>query len=363
MACHPSTFRPPFCPNAGCAFHADSTLWRFKKIGFYARSHPPRRVQRYLCLTCGVSFSFQTFQTSYWLRYPQLLPTVFHRSLACSGFRQIARELRVAPATVMRHCERLGRHCLLFQQQFRPHAPLQEPLVADGFESFEYSQYHPFHFHLLVGQRSHFLHAFTDSELRRKGRMTSEQKQRREELERTFGRPDPKSIEKEMAEVVGLLPGDGPIELHTDEHPAYPRALRRLSRRVLHRVTSSRRPRTAGNPLFAVNLADLLIRHSGANHKRETIAFSKRRQGAVERLAIFQVWRNFIKPYSERRGGGTPAERLGILKRALRVADVLSRRLFVTRLALPQRLMRYYRRETRTRRIPRGRGHRLVYAD
>jgi hypothetical protein len=38
---------------------------------------------------------------------------------------------------------------------------------------------------------------------------------------------------------------------------------------------------TAQNPLFPVNLADLLLRHSSANHKRETIAFSKRRQGAM----------------------------------------------------------------------------------
>jgi len=36
----------------------------------------------------------------------------------------------------------------------------------------------------------------------------------------------------------------------------------------------------------AVNLADLLLRHTGANHKRETIAFSKRRQGALYRVAI-----------------------------------------------------------------------------
>jgi hypothetical protein len=332
-------------------------------MGFYTRSFPPRRVQRYRCFTCGVSFSFQSFQTTYWLKRPDLLATIFHRSISCSAFRQIARELGVAPATVMRHCERLGRHCLLFQQRFRRRTPIREAVVADGFESFEYSQYHPCHFHLVVGAESHFLHVFTDSELRRKGRMTAAQKRRRAKLEQKFGRPDPKSIEKEMAAALSLLPGSAPIQLRTDEHPAYPRALRRVRRPVRLTVTSSRKARTTGNPLFPVNLADLLIRHSGANHKRETIAFSKRRQGAAERLAIFQVWRNFIKSFSERRGGGTPAQRIGITDRALTVQDVLRSRLFVTRIRLPGRLMRYYRRDIVTRRIPRGRRHQLAYAD
>ena len=44
--------------------------------------------------------------------------------------------------------------------------------------------------------------------------------------------------------------------------------------------------RTPQNPLFPVNLSDLLIRHTGGNHKRETIAFSKRRQGALYRIAV-----------------------------------------------------------------------------
>ena len=355
-------FRPPFCPRAKCAYHRDPTGWRFKKTGFFHRSFPPRRVQRYLCLSCRVSFSFQTFQTTYWLKRPDLLATIFHRSLSCSGLRQISRELDVAPSTVMRHCERLGRHCLLFQQQFRNRARTDEPLVADGFESFEYSQYHPCHFHLVVGSRSHFLHVFTDSELRRKGRMTVAQRRRREQLERAFGRPDPKSIEREMAEALRLVPGDGPIELHTDEHPAYRRALRRVGRPFRHVVTPSKQARTTSNPLFPVNLADLLIRHSGANHKRETIAFSKRRQGAAERLAIFQVWRNFVKEFSERRGGGTPAQRLGLVARKMTVREVLAKRLFASRVTLPGRLLRYYGRQITTRRIPRGRIHALVYA-
>jgi transposase-like protein len=356
-------FHPPHCPQPQCPYHVDPTGWRHKRMGFYARQCQPRRIQRYLCLHCGRSFSTQTFSTDYWLRRPDLLRPLFHRVLACSGYRQIAREFGVSPSTVQNQVARLGRHCLLFQHQLRPR--LQEPAVLDGFESFEYSQYFPFHFNVLVGKDSHFFYGFTDSPLRRKGRMTEFQRRRREELERTLGRPDPGSVQKDVAELLRLCGvRQGLCELHSDDHPAYPRAFRQLPDvAVQHHVTSSLARRTTTNPLFPVNLLDLLIRHGSANHKRETIAFSKRRQSAVERLAILQVWRNFIKPFSERRGGGTPAERLGLCKSALTVAHVLAKRLFPSLLGLPERVMRYYRRFTETAAIQVNRRHRLRFAD
>jgi hypothetical protein len=236
--------------------------------------------------------------------------------------------------------------------------------VIDGFESFEFSQYSPGHFHLAVGRGSHFFYGFGDSELRRKGRMNDAQKRRRAELETIFGRPDPQSIEKEMAALLEwVVPPGTPVEIHSDEHPAYPRAFRRLSDRpVVHRTTSSKEPRTSHNPLFPVNLLDLLIRHGSANHKRETIAFSKQRGCAAYRLAILLVWRNYMKPFSERRRDATPAQRLGLVGRLLGVAEVLGRRLFPSRIRLPERWARYYWRRVRTRRLPDAPEHCRVFA-
>jgi len=355
---------PPFCPNPSCAFHRDPRGWPFKRKGFFVRRAAPHRIQRYRCSHCRRSFSSQTFAASYWLRRPSLLPVIFLRLLACSAYRQIARELRVSPTTVLRQTARLGRHCLLFHEALRPKAPPGEPLVVDGFESFEFSQYTPVHFHLAVGASSHFVYGFTDSELRRKGRMTDAQRERRALLEARLGRPDPKSIEREMAALLEVVvPPGAAVELRSDEHPAYPRALRRLpDRSFRHTVTSSRRSRTVHNPLFAVNLADLLIRHSSANHKRETIAFSKRRQSAAERLAILLVWRNTMKSFSEKRQDASPAQRLGLLPRRLQVEDVLSRRLFPTRIELPPRWAAYYWREIPTRAIASPARHRAHYA-
>ena len=358
-----SPSRPSFCPNPGCRFHVDPQGWRFTRKGFFVREAAPHRIQRYRCSACHRSFSSQTFSTTYWLRRPDLPHQLFGRLLSCSAYRQIARDLGVSPTTVLRQVERLGRHCLLFHERLRPKQGPAEPLAIDGFESFEFSQHHPFQIHTAVGV-SHYVYGFTDSELRRKGRMTAAQRTRRAELERQLGRPDPHSIEREMAALLALVvPPGAAVSIASDEHPAYPRALARLAGRTLaHATTHSTVPRTPHNPLFPVNLLDLLVRHSSANHKRETIAFSKRRQSAAERMFVLVVWRNYLKSFSERKRDATPAQRLGILGRKLTVDDVLRVRLFPHRVGLPARWADYYWRRIPTRRVPNGRTHALKYA-
>jgi len=360
-----SRWRPPFCPNQHCVFHRDpGPGWRYARAGCYWRQTAPHRIRRFRCGHCGRYFSTQTFSTTYWLKRPELLPEVFHLLVACAGFRQIARRFDVSPQTILTHAARLGRHCLLFHQRHRPPGPIREPLVLDGFESFEHSQYFPTCFHVVAGQRSHFFYGFTDCERRRSGRMSAAQRRRRARLEERLGRPDPRATEREVAAVLGILaPDPQALELHSDEHADYPRALRRRpDLRIEHHTLSSRAARTPRNPLWAINLLDLLIRHSGANHKRETIAHSKRRQSACERLWVFLVWRNHLKWFSEQRRDETPAMRLGLASRRLRVADLLEARLFPGRIPLPERWAQYYWRRVKTRVFPRNHEHRLRYA-
>src|SRR6185369_14337313 len=119
-----------------------------------------------------------------------------------------------------------------------------------------------------------------------------------------------------------------------------------------HQTISSRALRSADNPLFAINLLDLLIRHGSANHKRETIAHSKRRACAAERLAIFMVWRNWMRPYSIRRKGKTPAMRLGLIDHKVSVDQLLNERYFPSRIELPKRWREYYAKTVVTRVIP-----------
>jgi transposase-like protein len=357
-------FRPPCCPNLKCVFHARSRGWRYRRAGSFRRLRAPRVVPRFQCSHCGRSFSSQTFSTTYWLKRPELLRHTWDALLACAGYRQIARIQQCSPTTVMTHAERLGRHALLFLEKHRPKSAPAEPIVVDGFESFEFSQFHPLHLNLAIGAHSHFLYAFTDAELRRKGRMTSGQKRKRQRIESRFGRPSPRAIERSMAALLNLVAPEGSqVEIRSDEHPAYPRAWRRVPRvEVRHAVTPSKKARTTRNPLFPVNRADLWLRHSGANHKRETIAFSKRRASVVERCAILGVYLSYQKSFSEKKRDATPAQRLGIANTKLHTREVLAERLFPSQIPLPALWQRYYCRDVVTRRIPNGKRHCLRYA-
>ncbi|MCB1183356.1 hypothetical protein KDM41_07975, partial [bacterium] len=288
---------------------------------------------------------------------------ILKRTLGCTANRQIARDLGVAPTTVDRHVARLGRHCMLFHlDRIRDLAPPRE-IVVDGFESFEWSQYHPIHHHLAVGKETDFFYYFTDSPLRRKGRMTAAQKNRRMALESALGRPNPKAIENDMKELLEVvLRGRRSARVLSDDHPAYRRAIRRMNVRIEHAVTPGTAYRDRNNPLWEVNLLDLLIRHSSANHKRETIAWSKRRQSSAERLAILLVWRNYMKGRREKvRGSPTPAMELGIMAERLVPEELFKKRLFATRTEMPARWRAYYDRAVETKPVANCRRHGLSY--
>ena len=357
-------YRPPHCPNPDCRFHRARDGWRYVRDGFYVRPSDGRRYQAFQCSTCGRNFSARTFSPTYWLKRRDLLLPVAAWISEGPALRQIARVLHTTHATVARMVSRAGRHCLLFHRHLLNQLPnpLREPLAIDGFESFEYSQYFPFHANLAAGSHSCFLYHFNDAPLRRKGSMTPLQKIRRAELEASLGRPDPKAIQRAIAsllrESTQLLPPGQPLILHSDDHPAYLRAFRDVRRepgcpKICHEATSSTERRTKSNPLFPVNLADLRIRHGQANHRRETIAFSKRRQRAMERQAIFTVWANCVKRKSEKGGKETSAMEVGVAARPLAWRGILKRRLFPAHVALPPEWRSYYEGKVRT----------LVYGD
>lgn len=355
---------PPHCPNPDCNSHVNPEAWRFKRKGFYRRRGRGAAVQRYLCRDCDRSFSSRSFSPGYWLRRPGLLRPIFFRLNACSGLRQIAREFGVSPSTIQRYAERLGRHCLLLHERLRPTGAPREAVVLDGFRTLESGHYWPFDLNLVVG-RSHFVYGFQDSELRRSGRMRPGQRRHRTRLEAMYGRPNAHATRRAVAELVGrIVPEGTEAEIHSDDHAEYPRAFARLRARSIHqRTTSGTAPRSARNPLFPVNLADLLLRHGGANHKRETIAFSKRRQGALYRAAIWTVWRNYMQWSSERRRTPPPGVRIGAIDRRMRAVEVLGERLFPWRIGLRGWLRRCYFGEIPTRRLgSRCRRHTLRYA-
>jgi hypothetical protein len=217
---------------------------------------------------------------------------------------------------------------------------------------------------LLVGA-SHFVYGFNDAELRRSGAMRPAQRAKRTMLEKRFGRPDPQATQRQVEELLrrAVPPHSRVLLIRSDEHQAYPRAIKRLENRsFVHETTSSKAARTTRNPLFPVNLADMLLRHCSSNHKRETIAFSKRRQAALNRAAIWVVWRNYVKDRSENRRTGPPAKALGLLAKAMTIPEILAHREFPDPLVLSGWLSDCYFARIPTRAIKNCVSHTLKYA-
>lgn len=356
-------WRPPHCPNSNCKYHNHiSPSWRYKRKGYYVRQCAPHRIQRFTCLHCNRNFSSQTFSTTYWLKRPTLLARIFAMVVGCMGNRQMARALGCAHSSVASQISRLGRHSLLFQARDLEKLCIDE-IVIDGFESFEWSQYFPFHHNVAVDPNTGFFVFHTDSPLRRKGRMTSHQKRRRAQLEESLPRAAPKAVETGMRELLEVVTrGKASMRIRSDDHRAYPRAMRSLPCDIEHHITSSKERRDARNPLWEVNRLDLMIRHSTAAHKRETIAWAKRRQVSAEKLSIFQVWYNYVKRRWEKGGRESAAMLHGLAPRMLSISDILSGRLFRTRVELPERWAQYYNREVVTPALGVNRRHTLTFA-
>jgi transposase-like protein len=358
---------PPFCPNPVCEFHLNSKGWHFKRAGFFHRQLPPLRVQRYQCSRCRRCFSSQTYSATYWLKRPDLLERVLRMEVACSGHRQIARSLDVSHSTIQRHAEHLGRLCLLFHERFRARALQAAPtedIVLDGLGSFAGGQYWPFELNNLIGAKSYYSHDFTITEKRRGGRMRDDQLRRNDKYEEQLGRPDPRALKHDTRDLLEFaLPKKVAITLRSDEKTEYVWALKRLEEhKIEHKTTHSKQPRTLSNPLFAINAHHMFMRHSAGNHKRETVAFSKRLQSAIYRHATFQAWRNYVKNASERNPGTTPAQRLGVTKHQLEFSELLRERIFPSQVNLNSRLKVYYGGRVKSRFCRNERRHSLFYA-
>ncbi len=283
--------------------------------------------------------------------------------VGCMANRQIAHALHCSHTTVAHQLVRLGRHCILFQSRELSRLPASNEIVIDGFETFEWSQYYPFHHNVAVEVDTGYVLYHTDSAMLRKGRMTAHQKERRKELELQHGRPSPREIERGVRELLEVVVDvKRSVVIRSDDHRAYPRAMRGLGCDITHRVTSSKERRDNHNPLWEVNLFDLMIRHCTAAHKRETIAWAKRRQASAEKLTILQVWRNYMKRRWEKGRSESSAMLKGLASRLLDVEDILELRLFPWRIDVPRRWRTYYERRVETAALGVNRSHDLTYA-
>jgi len=267
-------------------------------------------VVRFKCLACGKTFSEQTFRLDYYVKKKLSYQRIFEHITNCGGLRATARIMGVTHPAISNRLGRLARQGMALQAELLSGFTPGEDLVTDGFESFVHDQYQPNNIHLLVGKNSQFLFTYDLSHLKRKGRMTDFQKAERERRERENIR-ERRSISQSFGEIATVVEeyaqrrGGEMFCLYSDKKNEYAqvlaksKVLRKLSERGLfhHLTISSELKRTLHNPLFAVNYYDRELRKDNADHVRETVRFSRNVNNALERIAVYQLYHNFFKPY------------------------------------------------------------------
>lgn len=306
---------PAFCPNPQCEHHQPeskvaacrSRFWIH--VGFYTTS-VSGRVGRFRCTSCGRGFSERTFSLDYFTKKALDNREIFRSISAGESVAAIARHLCCSEASVQNRLERLGRGSLALHADLCASLKLSEDLAADGFESFDVSQFFPNNISLLIGVKSQFLYGAIHTTIRRKGRMTDRQRTLRTALEKEYRAP-PAGIASSFARLVARIPDLWDPERHpvlrlrTDEHKAYPGAIDSLATlrearalgRFRHERYSSRAPRTVANPLFPINYYDRELRKDIAAFRRESTCFTRNVGNGLLRLASHLAWHNYGKNF------------------------------------------------------------------
>ncbi len=297
---------------------------------------------------------------------------------AGSAHRQIARSLGCAPSTVTRLAARLGRHALLLQAHaLESLGEIREPVVLDHLETFVVRQEEALGLATPVGQGSWFVYAIDPAPHRRGGRRSAAQKAAFKQSPVRFGAGSHRrSAERVLDLLLEKTPNGGHLDLISDGHPAYRKAIdgSPLRDRVRHHVYVNPSRGSKGSPRSAearirdrqmrpVDALHSLIRHSNAHQRRETIAFGRRTNAVVERGFLMLIWRNFVKKVTERRPDPTTAAmELGLTRAQWSWERVLAQRLFPSRVSLPPGWNKVYRRGWITASIGRNTTHRCRFA-
>ena len=330
-------FSPPHCPHEDCPSQGAKTfLWR--RQGYFYRHCDGRWVQRFRCKRCSRTFSTQTFRFDYRLHKPRLHLNLWRDLVSKSTHRQSARTLGCSRATVAQRVVRMGRHCRLFQRRALSRSEgLVGPFQLDELETFEHNRrLSPVTVPVLVEKQSLFVVHQECATLPARGRLSAADRAKKRLRDESEGvrRSGSRAAVEACFSALGRVTRDGPVVLEFDGKRTYPGCARRtLGDRARTRVLSSRMKAFKRDPLFTVNHTLALLRDGISRLVRRTWAAAKSRHRLRDHLWIWIVYRNFMRPRSNRDSTTTAATHAGVASSRMTARAVFEPRLFEWRIA------------------------------
>ncbi len=325
-------FQPPFCPYSDCESQSSSQTFSWRSRGHYFRKCDGRWVKRYSCHVCERRFSTQSFKTDYRWKKPKLHYRVFDLFVSKVTMRQMARINNVRRPTIERRLRRLGLVCRKFHDlalsQARLRGGIHGVYQLDELETYEQDRrLSPVTMPVLIERSSYFVIHGETATMAARGNLTPGYREKKEERDLRIGKRRSGSRAAVVHSLNRLLSNHRPdlgITLESDRKTTYQTEFRRLAgpRFLCHRRVSSKRKRDKSNTLFPINHTLAMMRDSISRLVRRTWAASKLRQRLDLHFWIWACYRNYIRGITVLTRT-TPAQALGVMKRAWKRTDLL----------------------------------------
>jgi len=322
------SFTPPRCPNPSCPRHTDPLPRFCRRRGSYWPKCRAEPIPRYLCKSCGRSFSRQTFRHDYRDHRPELNEHLFLLLTSGVGLRQCSRLLRSGVRCPQQKLAKMGRTLALLRDNLCPRLAGGRVFVMDEEETYEGASIRPLTMPVLIDRETWFVVAVDVGSIRRLARRGTRRRALQDEEEAGNGRREDQSREctERVLRTLATKCPEGQIVLQTDMKSSYATLAKRIfGDRLTHETTSSRRVRDKRNPLFPINVTLAMSRDNCGRLRRKSWLVTKHAPRLLDQAQLFAVYRNFVRRrFNYDKADETPARLLGLLPRNLDAGEVLA---------------------------------------
>lgn len=282
---------------------------------------------RFRCRSCRRGFSRQTFRHDYRDRRPDDNLRLFLLLASGVGLRQAGRILDLDIRAVQQKKRKLAATFAGLHANLCPALPAGRRWLLDEEETYEAASIRPLTMPVLIERQTWFVVATAVGSIRRLAKAGSRRRQRQMRDEQQGPRPDQSHacVHEVLARLGRLVPA-GKVVLQTDQKPSYAAIASSLfGDRLVHETTAGTRVRDTHNPLFPINTTMAMTRDNCGRLRRRSWLVTKRARCLQEHLAIFLVYRNYVRRrFNRDQEADTPARILGLVPRNLRRHEVLA---------------------------------------
>ncbi|HZN41000.1 MAG TPA: hypothetical protein VFD82_19495 [Planctomycetota bacterium] len=231
------------------------------------------------------------------------------------------------PRSVQDKKLKMTRMLALLHDNLSPILTKGSCFVLDEEETYEGASIRPLTMPVIIEKQTWFVVATAVGSIRRLAPVGSARRARQDWEERHGPQPDQSSacVRRVLQELARKVPART-ILLRTDQKQSYATIAREVFReRLVHETTAGSLLRNTSNPLFPINVTLAMTRDNCGRLRRRSWLVTKKAERLQNHLAIFTVYRNYVRRrFNRDKEAQTPAVLLGLLPRNLDREEVLA---------------------------------------